>query len=433
MPFGCTADQNCCSLRDDIDALATGAEGVRSGVRAKLRSYDPPVSNSTSVLSAVLEPKMYVGINGDEFPTTWGRDGNQYTGAGDNHQVGGAESPLSFFKVAGGPKEMGCDHPPTHHDQPAPTCKNITQKGASIVVGKNFTGVCPEWHSGIPNLKSSAVISLDGVLYWAISCFNYGDDAVFNRQRYGPAWIITSHDNGVTWNVTATPSNMFPGRLAAPRFVQYGQDNEGAPDDWVYVYFPGTTDGTAFFENNDQMLLGRVNKFKILDRSAYQFFNGVLLDGTDSWTSDSTIATPVWSHPLMTSVQQVNYHKGAGRYMFANWAWISYDGYPRPDHTGDERNGRTGHQRTQLLLVESPTPWGPFSVFYRTDDWAGDDGSVGGYTPVMPPAWIGATDFWLVFTQCCGNPRPPLNNYNFNAQHVTFKLAASAQAPALLI
>ena len=62
-----------------------------------------------------------------------------------------------------------------------------------------------------------------------------GDDAVFNRQRYGPAWIITSTDKGKTWNLTATPTDMFPGRLAAPRFVQYGQDFSGAPDDWVYL------------------------------------------------------------------------------------------------------------------------------------------------------------------------------------------------------
>jgi hypothetical protein len=133
----------------------------------------------------------------------------------------------------------------------------------------------------------------------------------------------------------------------------------------------------AFFENNDQMLLGRVDKRSILNRTAYQFFNGMQLDGTDSWTSDSTIAVPVWTYPLMTSVQQANYHAGARRYVFANWAWISYDGHPRPDHTPDERNERTAHQRTQLILVEAPTPWGPFSVFYRDDDWAYEDGSTG--------------------------------------------------------
>jgi hypothetical protein len=136
------------------------------------------------------------------------------------------------------------------------------------------------------------------------------------------------------------------------------------------------------------------------------------LDGTTSWTTDLTIARAVWEFPLMTSVQQANYHPGLGRYIFANWAWISYDGYPRPDHTGDEKHSRTGHQRTQLSLVEAPNPWGPFSVFYRNDDWSaidmGGERSVGGYTPVIPPAWIGQDDFWLVFTECCGNPRPPL-------------------------
>ena len=111
--------------------------------------------------------------------------------------------------------------------------------------------------------------------------------------------------------------------------------------------------------------------------------------------------------------------------LLASRAWISYDGYPRPDHTADERNDRTAHQRTQLLLVEAPTPWGPFSIFHRTDDWSFADGSTGAYTPVMPPAWSGETDFWMVSTQCCGNARPPWNNYNFNAQHVSFKLNTS--------
>ena len=202
-------------------------------------------------------------------------------------------------------------------------------------------------------------------------------------------------------------------------------------------------------ENNDEILLARVEKSQLLSRDAYEFFNGIELDGTTSWTTDSTIARSVWEFPLMTSVQQANYHPGLKRYIFANWAWISYDGYPRPDHTGDEKNGRTGHQRTQLSLVEAPNPWGPFSVFFRDDDWSGamrsslasvrcilsellpamivrtgidnqNEASFGGYTPVIPPAWVGKDDFWIVFTQCCGNPRPPLNNYNFNAQHVTF-------------
>ena len=40
-------------------------------------------------------------------------------------------------------------------------------------------------------------------------------------------------------------------------------------------------------------------------------------------------------------------------------------------------------QRTQLMLLESETPWGPFSVFYRDDDWSGWDGSTGGVSTSM--------------------------------------------------
>jgi hypothetical protein len=141
---------------------------------------------------------------------------------------------------------------------------------------------------------------------------------------------------GVSWNLTATPTDFFPGRLAAPRFVQYGRNYDGAPADWVYVYFPGTQGDAAFFgassppatcprawhgiepsvatENNDEMLLARVDKHKLLDRSAYQFFNGLQLDGSTSWTTDSTIARAVWTFPLMTSVQQANYHPSLKRY-----------------------------------------------------------------------------------------------------------------------
>jgi hypothetical protein len=362
---------------------------------------------------------MIIGINGDEFPITWGKDGHQYTGAGDNIQPNQLSSPASFFQVSGGPLDLNCTNPPTHGDQPSPACSNIRLQGAARpVVGPDVSKACPPWSTGVPNVKSSGVLSVDGVLYWAVSCFNYGDDPVFNRQRYGPAWIITSSDNGVNFNVSATPVNMFTGRLAAPRFVQFGQDFAGAPSNWVHVYFPCADGDAAFFENNDQILLGRVDKRSILDRSAYQFFNGNQVDGTPLWTMDASIAVSVWRYPLMTSMQQANYNRFIQRYIFANWAWISYDGYPRPDHTADERNDRTGHQRTQLTLVEAPAPWGPFSVFHRDDDWSGSDGSSGAYTPVFPPAWIGQREFQMVSTHCCGNPRLPLNHYNFNIQRV---------------
>ena len=258
----CDLGKPCCVLKDDgsDQLILPGVEwqGIQTGHRGMLSAQNPPYPNSTTVRRAQIEQKMYVGVNGDEFPITWGRDGAQYTGAGDNKQQIGhghslASSPLSFFKVVGGPTEMGCtvETPSPNNTQPAPICKNITMQGKSIAVDSpTASKACPHWRDDCgdgkpcPNLKSSGVLALgDGTLYWAVSCFNYGDDEVFNRQRYGPAWIITSADGGVTFNESATPTDMFPGRLAAPRFVQYGRGNEGAPaghEEYVYVFFPGT-------------------------------------------------------------------------------------------------------------------------------------------------------------------------------------------------
>ena len=169
---GCPAGVPCCIFKDDVDALVAGVAGTTSGVRAKLAAKAPPYPDST-VVKGALETHMLIGINGDEFPITWGKDGAQYTGAGDNNQ-GNGSSPLGFFKVneMASPKEMGCKDVPVTpgNQQPYVPCKNISLQGADVPV-KNAEALkaCPAWRKGIPNLKSSGVLSVDGVLYWAIS------------------------------------------------------------------------------------------------------------------------------------------------------------------------------------------------------------------------------------------------------------------------
>ena len=93
----------------------------------------------------------------------------QVTILGETHSL-----PEPFFVVATqNPLEMDGTYPPTHGNQPSPVCKNIHEMGVHVPVqGPDASKACPAWHSGIPNLKSSGVLSLDGVLYWAVSCFN---------------------------------------------------------------------------------------------------------------------------------------------------------------------------------------------------------------------------------------------------------------------
>ena len=164
----------------------------------------------------------------------------------------------------------------------------------------------------------------------------------------------------------------------------------------------------------------------ILNRSAYSFYMGLGPTGEPLWSKDDQAAEPVWVFEEMTSVQQVNWHPHYQRFIWANWAWIDWSGYPKPDHT----TPRTERQRTQLTLVEGPTPWGPWSTFHRDDDWRGSDGSRGAYTPVFPPAWIdreAGKDLYIVSTQCCGTPQFGANNhYDFTMQQVLTSRPASA-------
>jgi len=209
--------------------------------------------------------------------------------------------------------------------------------------------------------------------------------------------------------------------------VQAGKGYAGAPDPGhVYALFPGTENNASFFECNDGAWLGRTptNASSLPTKAAWEYYVGQNSAGEAQWDEDDTLAVQVLDWPLHTSVQQVNWHPGLQRYILANWVWISMDGYPRPDHSPDERHDRTARQRTWLLLLEAPQLWGPWSVFYSDTNWQYEDGSMGAYTPIFPPQWINTTDdsFYMVSTQCCGDPTfPPTNHYSFNAQKVTVR------------
>jgi hypothetical protein len=263
---------------------------------------------------------------------------------------------------------------------PAERCRQIVR--SAISHGSLAERLCPRWspHSPVANIQSSGVISLrdetaNGTTIWAVSCFNYGDDLTFNRQRYGPAWLVESRDEGATWAADAAPG-LFTGRLAAPRFVQAGAGNDGAPDPaHVYALFPGTENNASFFECNDAAWLGRAPVASVMNRSAWEFYIGLDGAGDAQWDADDSIAVAVLDWPLHTSVQQVNWHAGIGRYVAANWVWLSADGYPRPDHSADERNDRTarmfvGRPAHRLAAVPAePFRFGHNGIDHQSGQW----------------------------------------------------------------
>ena len=413
-----------CTFMDERAPLSPRPAGstMLTGSRAVLPPPFPPPYATSPYISAVVDSNALFGVDGDEFPSTWASDGFTYSGAGDNTQPSASitehyNSPASFFKVSAS-SPLDAAYPNTAFSlQGRPTPLSDTDFAKTL---------CPSWGHNLANIKSSGIIEWGGKMFWAVACFNYGDDPTFNRQRYGPAWIASSDDSGLNWT-SLEDGGLFAGRLAAPRFLQAGRGYEGAPDpDYVYALFPGTENNASFFECNDAAWLGRSlrNASSLQLKASWEFFVGTDSDGAPLWDTDDTIAVAVLDWPLHTSVQQVNWHPTLRRYILANWVWVSMDGNPRPDHSPDDRHERTTRQRTWLTLLEADNLWGPWRVFYSDTNWAYADLSTGAYTPIFPAQWINTTDdsFWMVSTQCCGDPQfPPTNHYSFNAQRISVK------------
>lgn len=96
---------------DDIPpAVRVAPTATVTGVRAYLPGQAPPFPASSFITAAVVDAEAVFGADGDEFPITWGQDGMQYTGAGDNTQPSPGinasyASPMSFFRVSGQPTD----------------------------------------------------------------------------------------------------------------------------------------------------------------------------------------------------------------------------------------------------------------------------------------------------------------------------------------
>ncbi len=366
--------------------------------------------------------------DGDMWPITWAADDHLYAGGGDN-----SGSPMNFWRVVGDPKT--CWHFQVHllDNMPVEVAKYCQIPPADPKNG----------------IKPAGLLSVDGRLYFAVEAMNYGEDPAFRRQRNVHGWIITSDDYGETaltaetqktqrrrkdyvtacggndnaeagiWNRETTPTDFFTGRLSSCHFLQFGKDYAGARDGYVYAYFPGADDGNSYWENGDYLLLGRVPRDRILDRSAWEFvveLPSVVSAGSSlrypespRWDKDDGHAVPVFRYPLMCGEDHVSYNPGIGRYLLGNYSFIDGEGRPRPYHQAWPESA----MRSQLTLFEAPEPWGPWSLFHLDDDW----GTYGDYQPVFPTKWM-SEDGKTVHMVSSGSE----DDYNFTVQRLELEV-----------
>jgi len=326
-----------------MDNLVQAAQG---SARISDASY-PASSVITGVQWADSTEVMRMAPGGDNWPMTWADDEVQYSAYGD----GWGFKPLIDTKLSLG---IAC----VRGTPPDIQGENIrTPTGEQI-------------GPGVQGKKASGILMVDGVLYLLTR----------NADNSQLAW---SSDQGRTW----TWSNWrFKTSFGCPTFLNFGKNYSGARDGYVYVY---SHDNDSAYERADCMVLARVEKDQIRDRTAYEFFTGLDKASHPIWSPNVEDRGAVFEHHDRCYRSSITYNAGLGRYL-----WCQVLGGSDPEIKGNDRNDT--RFKGGFGIYDAPEPWGPWTTAYFTKQW--DMGP--GETCSLPTAWMSddGKTCWLVFS-----------------------------------
>jgi CubicO group peptidase (beta-lactamase class C family) len=267
-------------------------------------------------------------IDSDNWPLTWGDDNFLYTAYGDGRGFDPkVESKLSmgFARISGSPLVYEAENVRSNSGE---------RKG-----------------DGAKGQKASGLLMVDGVLYMWI-------------RNAGNAELWSSSDHARTWKTHFRWTESF----GSPVFLNFGKNYAGARDNFVYVY---SQDGPSAYKPDDAILLARVPKHRLTEKSAYEFSSG-----PGSWTREFSKRQPVFRFPAHCERTDAVYHPGLKRYLLA----VSY-----------------GHEGGWGIF-DAPEPWGPWTTAFHTPQW--DLGKTHGYR--LPSKWFQGSSMYLVFSGVSG-------------------------------
>lgn len=362
-------------------------------------------------LQRLDETTIRAGGNGDNWHMTWAKDGRQYAGLCDGRGwptvagYTGQEYNTRLYGILGDPPSFTFEHLPGYPD------------------------LLAEW--GTPRCSryyGFGVIAIGDCIYQFLSTPNHQFDKP--DPRFVGAKLIYSPDLGRTWrNQDGAPLCWEPWQERSRRnmvfyceegdafslltVLQMGQDYAANRDGFVYVYAPnGSADGTM-----NQLVMFRVARDRLLDRTAYEYFTRIKPDGSAAWVKDISERGIVHTFPrgwVNTQIHpyawhpSVAYNPALGVYMMANWGM------------GCTADGLWFGKPSYLGFWIAPQPWGPWTQIHEETRWMpGGDQAARCYQPQIAPKWIAADgrSFWIVWTdfQRIGDQMP---YYAFNTQQV---------------
>jgi len=172
-------------------------------------------------------------------------------------------------------------------------------------------------------------------------------------------------------------------------FVQNGQNNAAAKDEYVYIYSP---EGAKAHQLN----LARVPNDKIDVRNEWEYFTAYGTDGEPEWSKNITDRGYVHEFPEKSEdgryfgwyswLPSVVWNEGLGLYIMTNGG--SYAGYGLTDSDEDYYDRWMHTETGSLGFWYSENAYGPWTQFYYIDYWTVDDDKNRTYQPKLSPKWI---------------------------------------------
>jgi len=382
--------------------IMTAALIAPISARAALTTSDnTPFPNSRVITGAAWTSPRYGPPSnqyGDILPTVWADNGDEYTVVND----GGTDAPSgklwkqSFARITGAPPRIRFTRLGDAKLPPPHTFGQIKRDRAL-------------WSGPIGPYYSSGLVEADHVLFATQQRdWSWGGDGPFK----GLQGIAYSTDLGGHW---VTPNRAFSAPLGNLSWVIRGRGGN-YPDGYVYAI------ASEREFNATRLILGRSRPdvADLTDPAKWQWASG--------WTGPRAAPWPVYSKSLAAAVP------------IANWAsHLTYPqmAYDAPLHrylltftysyaATTPAMWRTG---SELVILEAPHPWGPFSFVAREPYF----GPSNGYDPGIPLGWISRSghDLWLKWAANfagCDAKLTCSGAYGFNYRHLHLTLASGGPA-----
>lgn len=387
LALGLTAGVTAAGLPPLLASPAPAANTRRHGARA--------IGGARPVHDTVTR----LGGLGDGYKMTVREDGRQIVVVNDG--PGWAPPPATFFST----RLWTVDGPPDR--------ALFAQMDGYPIVDR---AAHPE---GAPHYYGHGVIAIGQNLYQFLATL---DDAEDRPRRWTGAKLIHSPDGGANWHNSdgsspvvwedwsAQSRDRFPffnepdGCFSLIAFLQQGPAYEANRDGFVYGYgLNGSVDGLM-----NQLMLFRVPKDRLLDRSAYRFFAGHKRGGGAHWSADIANRQPVHSFPLGW-VNHTNLFPGD--LVVESWlpsvVWNAPLGAYMMTSAGIgcAPDGTAFGKPSYLGLWVADHPWGPWRQIYEDQAWApAGEPAARAYAPQIAPGWVAedGRSFWLVWADLAG-------------------------------